>query len=285
MFVPIPKNFQIITFCNFNDKTNTKTTWLLFRALKNITNLKEHIDNLFNYSDCDQKNKNILAFSRVLVSNFLIWSLGKKQISDQTFFQTLKPILSDELIGRIVGIWKSFSLNNKLHSAWSSKNSGFITKLYQFDFITDELIDMVLQETKINISVYKTGEVMKFMNFDELSVFENSDNFTFYNSGIFEINDYTSKSSPIYQILDKSKFIEIKKENESDEITKMRIALKARSQISIEKKFPRYFNIQTFFEKFDGGTFIIPSCGTINNQFNTFFDLHLIDKTIISFFS
>lgn len=53
--------------------------------------------------------------------------------------------------------------------------------------------------------------------------------------------------------------------------------------ISIEKKFPRYYNLSTIFDNFDSGTFIIPSCGIINNHFDVFYDTLSINKSKIDF--
>lgn len=282
MYVKIPENFRIITLCNFMEKTTPKTTALLFGAIKSLSDFQQIINELFSYHNSVEKTEKILAFSRVLVSNFLIWSLGEKEISVQTLNSSLKFMFSDSIIQKIADSWKLFSSKEKLTKAWTTQ--GFITKLRKFDFITEEIIDLILNETKINISVYKSGDVMKFMNFDELSVFKNSDNVTIYNSGFHQVENYMVKKSPIHKILSKETFEGLKKAGESEESIKLRLAWEARSDISIEKKFPRFFNMNMIWEKFDSGTFIIPSCGTINAVFDKFFETNSIDKSQLDFF-
>lgn len=53
---------------------------------------------------------------------------------------------------------------------------------------------MVLEETKINISVYKPCDIIKFMNFDELSVFNVNDSYSIYSSGIDLVDNYKTKN-------------------------------------------------------------------------------------------
>lgn len=281
MYITIPENFRIITLCNFGEHTNTKTTNLMFGALKKISDFNQVVDDLFDYTDDLQKSRNILVFSKNMVSNFLVWSLGQKQISGKNISDSLIPYLSESVIEKIIDSWKLFSSRAKPEKAWSS--SGFLSKLYQFDFITEEIVDLVLIETKINVSVYKPGDRIKFMNFDELSSFFISNKLTIFNSGIFTIDDYKSKSQ-ICQTFTKEQFEVLKKSGETFEQTKMRIAFSMRSHISVENNFPRFFNMNSLFEKFEGGTFIIPSCGTINQTFNKFFDTHTLDRTAFDFF-
>ena len=282
MWIKIPDNFTIITFCSFKEKTNVKTTNLLFGAMKNSSNFSHHVKELLNYHDISEKQKNIMGFSRVLVSNFLIWIFGKKTISDQTIYSCLKPMFSENLIQKIKESWETFAIKEKSVKAWST--GGFIAKLHQFDFITEDIIDLVLEETKINISVYKPGDMMKFMNFDELSVFNENNSYSIYSSGIDLVDNYKTKNSPIHKKIKKELFNSIKKPEESDEMVKLRVALEARSNISIERKFPRYFDLTTIFDKFDSGTFIIPSCGSISIWFEKFFDTNSIDTSQIDFF-
>lgn len=281
MYITIPDNFRIITLCNFGKHTTTRTTTLMFGALKNITDFKQLVTNMFDYTDDLQKSRNILVFSKNLVSNFLVWSLGQKQISGKNIFDCLKTYLSKSVIEKIIDSWKLFSARAKPEKAWSS--SGFLSKLYQFDFITEEIVDLVLVETKINVSIYKSGDRMKFMNFDELSTFFISNNLTIFNSGIFTVDDYKS-TSQICQTFTKEQFEALKKPGETFEQTKIRIVFSMRSRISVEKNFPRFFNMNSLFEKFEGGTFIIPSCGTINKDFNQFFDTYSLDRTEFDFF-
>lgn len=164
MYVKIPDKFQIITLCNFNESTNTRTTRLLFGAMKNMIDFNQEITNLMNYSDSVSKTTNILVFSRVLVSNFLIWSLKSKPLSKLTIKSSLQSMFSIDLIEKIIESWELFTSSRKSEKAWTAQ--GFITKLHNFDFITGEIIDLVLHETKINISIYKPGDIIKWMNFD-----------------------------------------------------------------------------------------------------------------------
>lgn len=110
MWIKIPDNFNIITFCSFKEKTNIKTTNILFDVMKNSSNFSNHVKELLNYHNISEKQKNIMGFYRVLVSNFLIWIFGKKPISDQTIYLCLKQMFSESLIRKIKDSCNSFAI-------------------------------------------------------------------------------------------------------------------------------------------------------------------------------
>lgn len=283
MYIQIPENFRIVTMCNFGQTTNTKTTALFSRAVRLIKDFNQVIEQLFDYDNLEQKNSNITNFSKILVSNFLIWSLSKKQLSPNNFYSSLK-MLPRDIIDKIIESWQMFSNSDeKPTKAWSS-NANYLTKLHSFDFITEEIIQMVLTDVKINISVYKSDDIMKLMCFDDLCFFEHPEIFSIFRSGFFSLQDYQSLKSLVFQTMTKPQFEASRKMNEREETTKMRLAFKSRSQINVEKKFPRFFVTKKIFESFESGTFIIPSCGIVNKTFAEFFETNNISTDSLDFF-
>jgi hypothetical protein len=256
LYTTLPAGYQIITLCQFGQSTTTKTTEFLFRALKQSHNIKAILQQLFTYSNQNEKNVNIEIFSKYLVSNFLVNSIGHVEKTKQNFIQSLKLIISNELISKI---WESYQkqvLNGKKQNAWTGSH---LTTLFSFDFITKDIIDLILSEIKITINIYIEGDQMNWMNFDDLNVFQCASQLTIYRSGIFNLFDWVQFNSQIWKTI-----ITPFNKNMLGDQEKIQLARDSRSSINVDNKIPRHYSLNTIFSTLFCGTYIIPSCGILH---------------------
>ena len=258
LYIKIPFGYQIITLCQFGQPTTTNTTEFLFRALKQSHNIKAVLQQLFTYSNQAEKKVNIENFSKYLVSNFLVNSIGHIENTKQNFIQALKFIISNELILKIWDSYQKQVFNGKKQNAWTGSH---LKTLLSFDFITKDIIDLVLIENKITINIYIEGDQMNWMNFDDLNVFDCASHLTIYRSGIFDLSDWVRFSSQIWKIIIKETALGLGYQE------KIQLASESRSLINVANQMSRYYSLNTIFSTLSGGTYIIPSCGTLDKTF------------------
>ena len=263
-YLEVPPNYQFITLYQPNQPTYINTTILLFRAIKQIENFGEVIRKLFDYQTQEQKISNIKKFDHILVSNFLINSLNLGQKNIENFTQRLSPIISKPLIDKIYQKYINYMDDNRLKNPWSGQN--YISNLFTFGFISDEIVQDVLREVNIDVNIYKSGEKIRYMNFDDLAVFEQNLKLYVYISGIYQYQDYKNLESILWKRID---MIEIDKLKINNPTTyKILVSKDSRSKINQANNLPRFYNLETIFGKLPGGTYIIPSCGKINRIFS-----------------
>ncbi len=282
----IPDNIRLITLYNQNQTTNTNTTRLLHWAIKNIGSkkFKTCINNLFDYSTQNQKVENICVFKKIIVTNFLIYVLNKKSIRKSFdldyMVKQLHPTLSIETIKQIYDLYQAkISLNNS--KVWSSNH---LISLFNYDFISEEIIELVLNETKINIQIYKPGNYAKFMVFDDLVYFKIKDNFHIYKSGIFDLESYENADCLIWKQISLLDYKQTNKNNLTEEKYFLNQAYNSRSQLNINEKFNRFYSLGCIFNKLKSGTFIIPSCGVIDKTFLSHLEKIGIDLDMVGYY-
>ncbi len=285
LYTYIPEGLRLITLYKTDQTTNMNTTELVHRAIKNIGSEKfsEYINILFDYSDQIKKVENICNFKKLLVSNFLIYSLNKNSKSklyDIKFFnQMLYPMLS---INTIQNIWNAYAktISNNACKVWSK---SYLISLFKFDFIDEHLIDIILNETKINLQIYKPGDKAKYMQFDDLVFFKSHDSYQICYSGLYPLESYYTFNSIIWKVISKQNFKQTNVDNLSEEKYFLKEAFGSRSIINVTNKFERIYSLDTIFSKIGQGTFIIPSCGVINKSFVEFIEKLEIDKKTLGY--
>jgi hypothetical protein len=283
LYTTIPEGIRLITLYNLDQTTNINTTELLQRAIKNIgpEKFSEYIRILFDYSDPNKKVENINQFKKLLVSNFLFYSLNKNSKSksyDINFFiKKLFPILSHKTISEIHISYQKTITTNSTNSTKAWTNS-YLISLFKFDFINDQLIDMILDETKINLQIFKSGDKANYMYFDDLVFFKSSDFYRICYSGLYTLESYNNLDSIIWKIISKQQYKQTNITNLSDENYFLKEAYGSRSDLNIKNKFNRFYSLDSMFDKIGSGTFIIPSCGVINKILLNFIDSLEIDE-------